>query len=279
MKRLLILTVVFCSLQSILFSQAILIGDTTSEHIYYQRLDKQIPTALESSSQFNLDLNKDGVDDVKFQLNHTSSSSINDIKFLVIPISEVYFSFYDSVLYDTLGLGVTIDGNLNWNTDLKNALVYHRNQDQIPIQFGGKGTYSSGVGKEKDAFYPFKFVTGDTIAYGWFRINLISEYIVSSYAIQKLYNLSGVNAKFKNRLSVYPNPVVNDVFVELPNTLNTSGSFSIYTSLGRLVKEGQLNNSSQNVTIPVQNLEKGTYLLKIQTTDKVFTSSFVKEYN
>jgi len=68
-------------------------------------------------------------------------------------------------------------------------------------------------------------------------------------------------------LSVYPNPVTNQLNIEAAATIE---SIAIYNLLGKLV---QTENSTR---FNVQNLENGVYLLRIKTKEGFISKQFIK---
>lgn len=82
--------------------------------------------------------------------------------------------------------------------------------------------------------------------------------------------LSTENYK-ENTVSFYPNPVENEIHIS--STDNASYNFSIYNSLGQLVKENI--DSSENVD--VSDLSSGIYFMKIKTANATVTKKFIKK--
>jgi hypothetical protein len=83
-------------------------------------------------------------------------------------------------------------------------------------------------------------------------------------------------AGLKPSINVYPNPVVNELEVELFNTNFKKSTISIYNVSGQEVMTGTM--LGKNKKIDVQNLSNGVYMLKVSNTETGFSNTvkFVK---
>ncbi|RLJ33385.1 putative secreted protein (Por secretion system target) [Chryseobacterium sp. 7] len=82
--------------------------------------------------------------------------------------------------------------------------------------------------------------------------------------------LSSSDLKLNKKLSLYPNPAVDNIHIE---GLNDIKSYKIYDAAGRLVKEGNPNNDVINVS----SLPKGNYILQLILKDTILSSKFIKK--
>ncbi len=81
----------------------------------------------------------------------------------------------------------------------------------------------------------------------------------------------GVDETVESRVNLYPNPVQDQLFIELEN--ETVNQVSIIDFSGKVVKSiSQISNS-----IDVSELAKGVYILKVETNNSVLTSQFLKK--
>lgn len=78
-----------------------------------------------------------------------------------------------------------------------------------------------------------------------------------------------INSKFEE-IIIYPNPVVTDI-IYISGT-NDIKSVEIYDLLGKKLRNATVNNNSINVN----NLQKGAYLLKLETANGKVTKKFIK---
>ncbi|PRB01213.1 hypothetical protein CQ046_16320 [Chryseobacterium sp. MYb7] len=82
--------------------------------------------------------------------------------------------------------------------------------------------------------------------------------------------LSSSDLKLNKKLSLYPNPAVDDIHIE---GLSDIKSYKIYDTSGRLVKEGNPNRDMINVS----SLPKGNYILQFILKDTTLSSKFIKK--
>ncbi|MEZ4983293.1 MAG: T9SS type A sorting domain-containing protein [Saprospiraceae bacterium] len=80
-------------------------------------------------------------------------------------------------------------------------------------------------------------------------------------------------------LLIYPNPVSGQFQVELEMKKSSDVSFQVYNMLGQLVKNqvANLTTGAHQQSINVSQLQKGMYILKIQTQEGSISKTFVKE--
>nr|WP_239761765.1 T9SS type A sorting domain-containing protein [Tenacibaculum finnmarkense] len=87
-------------------------------------------------------------------------------------------------------------------------------------------------------------------------------------------SVSGENIKTKeaSNLSIYPNPAVNFVHVNLASKAKNT-SYKIINITGSTVQKGRLNTAKLNVT----NLSSGMYILEVYDGQKVLTTKLLKK--
>lgn len=79
-----------------------------------------------------------------------------------------------------------------------------------------------------------------------------------------------------NMFTIYPNPAVNSLNIELSDT--TIESVAIYNFLGKFMRVVNLKAANKSAAIDVSDFSKGLYILKINTTDgRMLNKSFFKE--
>jgi len=103
-------------------------------------------------------------------------------------------------------------------------------------------------------------------------VNIITEELTTSGYTLPVYqcvNLAVADVS-KNSVSVYPNPVTENLTVSM--NFKKAETAEIYSLEGRKISETNIN--SNNNVINVSNLNKGVYLLKIKGTDIV--QKFIK---
>ena len=95
----------------------------------------------------------------------------------------------------------------------------------------------------------------------------------ASFAIT-VNNSTGIPDSNKNNLSVYPNPV-KDILKISTGNINDNGTYTIFSTLGIPVNQGDINNGSTNVNM--EKLNSGLYILQLQINNLYTTFNIVKE--
>ncbi|MGC6430965.1 MAG: T9SS type A sorting domain-containing protein [Jejuia sp.] len=76
-----------------------------------------------------------------------------------------------------------------------------------------------------------------------------------------------------NNISLYPNPVKNELHINMPINVNKL-RYEIFNVLGNKVKQAKLEQRSS--VLSVSNLSPGIYLIKISAKDAHITKRFIK---
>ena len=84
-----------------------------------------------------------------------------------------------------------------------------------------------------------------------------------------------VNENVIAKLSLFPNPTSSQINLSFENNLE-SASLKIISLLGQTVLEKQ-NLSGNNLSLDVQNLSNGVYVIKVTDGELIFNSKFIKQ--
>ncbi|MCK0179801.1 M43 family zinc metalloprotease [Flavobacteriaceae bacterium S0862] len=79
-----------------------------------------------------------------------------------------------------------------------------------------------------------------------------------------------------NGVSIYPNPTEDVINIKLTNGNDLPDSYKIYNMLGQLVKEKQINNSSQ-LKVDASSLSNGIYFIKVIKEKASLSLPFIKK--
>ncbi|MCG8902361.1 T9SS type A sorting domain-containing protein [Tenacibaculum finnmarkense] len=104
-----------------------------------------------------------------------------------------------------------------------------------------------------------------------YTVNIIATSVINTVVTM---SVSGENIKTKeaSNLSIYPNPAVNFVHVNLASKAKNT-SYKIINITGSTVQKGRLNTAKLNVT----NLSSGMYILEVYDGQKVLTTKLLKK--
>lgn len=118
------------------------------------------------------------------------------------------------------------------------------------------------------------YVEGTEYCYGALPVNGNGEYGTFVYAIFTYGSTASLNdvVEFTNNLRVYPNPARETVSINSTVSMN---KVELYNTLGQLVYSENVNSNS--VSLPVSNLNNGTYIVKAYADGIVVNTKVVVE--
>jgi len=86
--------------------------------------------------------------------------------------------------------------------------------------------------------------------------------------------LSNTELKYINT-SVYPNPVTSNTITVESDNLRTNGQWSLISIIGEKVRFGNYTNIGNKVFIRLPNIQKGIYILHIQTSTGIVSKKII----
>ena len=93
--------------------------------------------------------------------------------------------------------------------------------------------------------------------------------------VQLPYGSVGIPQVEIKELTIYPNPVKDNLFVQLEELSNEPLSLRIFDQQGKLVYSQEIIPNSDKIEIAVNNLSNGAYTLLMYTTEKAFQGKFI----
>ena len=79
-----------------------------------------------------------------------------------------------------------------------------------------------------------------------------------------------------DRITTYPNPVKDNLYLKLNDTNSSRIIITIISADGALIKE-MSTAGNELLTIPLSDLSKGIYILKVKSEDMVYQTKFIKQ--
>ena len=85
--------------------------------------------------------------------------------------------------------------------------------------------------------------------------------------------------KLDHEIAIFPNPATNQATIEISGSVNNDAQLVLYDIMGRQVLSEKMNASDYFAEsyIDLSTLNKGTYLVKIITNQRVYTKELVKQ--
>ncbi len=81
---------------------------------------------------------------------------------------------------------------------------------------------------------------------------------------------------WQNAIRLYPNPTNSVLNIVIDGTLDLPENLTIYTTLGQVVKDQKINNSS-DLSVDVGSLANGVYIIEVTRQNKSKTLRFIKQ--
>lgn len=129
--------------------QYILVGDSSSSYITYNNIkDTVVPFIAKGSYSVDLDIDYDGIKDLRFYRAHASSPAFGQINEEIYSLDSVQFirTLSNSTNCDTLVINDTIHSSSNWNSNYIYGNLYYSFSGPPPPW--GPGSSESGICKK-----------------------------------------------------------------------------------------------------------------------------------
>jgi len=160
-------------------AQFIIVGDTISPTVYYNRINAYVPPAAWSTNTLSLDIDGDNVKDFLFSDSHSQSPSHHFESYDCQPLNGFEINAYalDSTVIDTMVAGMMVDNSLNWK---KSALILY-SYSQLVMN----PTITKGLFLGKRQYLGFRKKTATDTIYGWFYVSDLYGIPIISYAFER----------------------------------------------------------------------------------------------
>jgi len=117
------------------------------------------------------------------------------------------------------------------------------------------------------------------VGYGW-KDTTIKEigYYIDDVSVMLCSDTTGINevAEDGSNINVYPNPTSDNVTVMFGNVDNDKCIFELYDAIGNKVFSNEIAANQNSVIIPLENVAKGVYILKIDNTQNTIIKKLIK---
>ncbi|HQP04326.1 MAG: T9SS type A sorting domain-containing protein [Bacteroidales bacterium] len=257
-------------------AQMFIAGDTLNPEITYVNIpDTILPIVIKGFFNFDIDIDSDNINDIRFHREHSSSPSYSSETFSVQSLNSVQFVTQPgSSDAEPLLLGTEIDNALHWNDNYDGACFYYYFDSHIPPPWGPSST-SHGTCTLPDTYIGFRKIYASDTLYGWFFLDLPDPYRIKSYAIDKKLG-SGIpnQASTTNTFIIFPNPASD--FIDIMNNNKDFNTFhlSIINSTGQIVLKTNIELVDK-CSFDLRNYTDGLYIIILQNENLKFSSKFV----
>ncbi len=109
----------------------------------------------------------------------------------------------------------------------------------------------------------------------YYRLKMVDNDGTIAYSETRMVRLASEQTKVL--ISTFPNPVANEVRVQIPTDWQDKAvTYEVFNSNGLLMQRFQTKNAAQVQQLQVQQLNSGTYILKVSNAATSTTSKFIK---
>jgi len=175
----------------------------------------------------------------------------------------------------------TIDGGNKWS----DTLIYPKNYRTINFQsiyfvsqnFGFAGGSDGIILRTADGgsnWAKEDVQTNSTIMKMYCVNNLLGFAVSNNGMILKRYDVTSMNENLSPSLLIYPNPVLNKLFIKSFNNLEEY-KVSITDITGKCVKNMEIQNPANG--IDAEELLPGIYFLTIRNSNEIYNYKFIKK--
>ncbi len=167
---------------------------------------------------------------------------------------------------------VRIYNNLttNWRTAICDVVTcYSDNTDSADFTLN-----ANEVGNLDAHFYPFNTTGSGITRVRVYEINNPSNQTIVTFVGST--NASNVADLKKPEFKLYPVPATDVLYLKATKNM-TQGKIEIYNAIGKKIQELNFHQAQQAIEIPIHQLPKGNYILRVFNGKQVVSKSFVKQ--
>ncbi len=113
---------------------------------------------------------------------------------------------------------------------------------------------------------------------GQLFLKVLPEFLCLQEIVQE-FQFFFFNVNAINNINVFPNPVNENIYINIDMKDNSDVSVRIIDLLGHLVYSTEVNNTTAQLQIPANDLKNGLYFVSVQTGDQVITKKIMVNRN
>jgi len=191
----------------------------------------------------------------------------------------------DSVLYNLSGIGsqyITISAIDSINIDNNYYKVFHFTEPNFP-PLCLKELWIEGIGSIHGPLFPanptlFETELPDSMNLTCYKKNDTVKWSNPFYNDCFINIVLSINDSQKSTadILIFPNPVTNELTINLPKNNDCDYTISIFDLTGKIVFK-QNYESIDNTVINTSELTNSFYLMQIKLADKIYWTNFIKQ--
>jgi hypothetical protein len=185
-----------------------------------------------------------------------------------------------------LSKGVTLNGSFNgWCGNCTPMAAIGNNIYEVALTLdSGAYTFKYTIGNwdDEESFAPGDpcTVTDGNFTNRFVNVTDTNAILVGAYCWNTctICNAVGIEEQLLSNASLFPNPAKETLNIEFGQTVKGKTKVGIYNLLGAKVAEKSFSNASNGlISLDIQSLDAGVYLVKIEMNEAVKTYKIVVE--
>lgn len=246
------------------------------------------PPQPQSNALYYIDINQDGMNDIKIDAilyysnvytdQRISVSSLNsNTSFMIGGYQDTTwygspldtFMVSNSSIFKLFNIGDTIQNGIY---DSSGLLAINYSYVPLPPAASWMRRNMEWLGKG-DKFFGVKYQTSSDTSYGWVKVNVTgyNKVLIEEFSL----GISGVginSISFNNLFSIYPNPAIDKMY--LLQNLRGEMKISLFDVYGKQAGT-TLKSSNQNTEINLCGLRDGIYFIQVTTEEETLTKKII----
>ena len=279
---------------------AMMFSSSANAQIIYTDINPDVvrtctPAGLSTCSAMDsIDINNDGIFDLKLEQVATSSSNIQ----VLLRSGFVKASPLHGSAIRTNGSGFPLKMNLNDVIDSSGSASMASGQILISKSYqhhsgsADQTTTSGNWTSATDGFLGLKIVSGSQSNYYWVRLNVAvvvgfpsssASFTIKDFAYNSIPNqpiLAGqtiatgiTESSFASSINLFPNPATNNLTIKL-GSRSKKVEITILDITGKIIYSTTARET-QKIEVNTKDFPEGVYVVKIQSADFIETKNLI----
>lgn len=91
------------------------------------------------------------------------------------------------------------------------------------------------------------------------------------FSKEKVFSVGIAETPERNTLAVYPNPAVNNAYINLPEGVSSNALVTIVSATGQVAQRQQVNTTTGTAALNLENLASGLYIVQLQSDNQTWS--------
>lgn len=262
---LILVTTVVCSRTVYTQNRLLIAGDSTSSAVVFHNIPDITFVENWSDYEENIDINENGIDDIKFESIYQSHTTEISYAIRATPINECWFAEKDTSTYSQLKVfnnGDSIDNRCFWSNCCSQSLISKWTSNMPPAGTSYGGAWLN----QSNKYLGVRYIENQDTLYAWVELTGWKVGLrIQSYANMK--NSSDIVEEI-NDFRIYPNPANEFITIEISEPV-TESYIAILGITGQVLIKYNINKALTQIDI--SHMKRGIYFVQLVNSEKVYS--------